>query len=121
MNSDLTDPKLTHLALSEALWAMREKGRVSNSALESQLGGAGDRIRTGDVQLGKLAFCHWAPHPHAIGPSRHVPGVAHAPCPVDLRRTQVTLYGVAVVTGVPRPRLLRLRLRSHTAPGIDYA
>ncbi len=58
MRSDPTDPKLTHFALFGAFWGRNEKGRVSNSTFLSGLQKAGERIRTADVQLGKLAFYH---------------------------------------------------------------
>ncbi len=58
MRNDMTDPKLTHFTLFEAFSASNEKGRVYNSTFLSGLQTAGERIRTADVQLGKLAFYH---------------------------------------------------------------
>ncbi len=58
MRNDMTDPKLTHFTLFEAFSGSNEKGRVSNSTSFKGLAKAGERIRTADVQLGKLAFYH---------------------------------------------------------------
>ena len=58
MRNDMTDPKLTHFTLFEAFLGSNEKGRVYNSTFLKGLAKAGERIRTADVQLGKLAFYH---------------------------------------------------------------
>jgi len=54
MRNDMTDPKLTHFALFEAFSGSSKKGRVLNSTFFKGLAKAGERIRTADVQLGKL-------------------------------------------------------------------
>lgn len=63
MRSILTDPLLTHSAKNGVFRAVlsrpREKARTRKSRPDKHFQvKAGERIRTADVQLGKLAFYH---------------------------------------------------------------
>ena len=63
--ADTSTPKrcssmwVTHAAVDEGKDVRKRKGlRSVNPVTPRRRSGAADRIRTGDVQLGKLAFCH---------------------------------------------------------------
>ncbi len=61
--SILTDPLLTHSSKNGVCWAVLSGPRTKAQTRQSRLDKhaqliAGERIRTADVQLGKLAFYH---------------------------------------------------------------